>query len=347
METSALIRRTGLGLAGSALAMSLMVAAARAGELAPGEAGPSGAAGIVIHDAAETLRDHCRFEDGAWWFRLPGGSRFELVTSTADPAIANPGDGSFHPFDAAEVRAALDAVRYPLGGSGCEIWILPYPRRASLESAAGPGLVLLSPAVLPIPRERQHAEVVHELGHVVHHARMPDDDASSWERYRLLRGIADAAAFSAEASHANRPHEIFAEDFRALFGGALATTSGTIENASLAPPQSVPGLESFLLELAGVAPAAAPFAAWPNPSSGTVRIAFAGARAGAVAGADLAVDVFDAGGRRVATLEPVSRGGSPAWEWDGRTAGGGTAPPGTYFAFARAGWGTVKLVRVR
>lgn len=347
METTSLIRRTGLGLAGSALAMTLMVVAARADELTVGAALPDGA-GIVIHDAAETLRDRCRLEDGVLWFHLPGGSRFELVTSTADPVVANPGDGSFHPFDAAEVRDAIAAARYPLGGLACEIWVLPYPRRNALESAAGPGLILLSPAVLPIPRERQHAEVMHELGHVVHHARMPDGDAHAWDRYRSLRGISDDDRFSAAAVHANRPHEIFAEDFRALFGGALATTSGTIENPELAAPQAVPGLEPFLLALAGVKPAAATFAAWPNPSSGPVRIALAPPR-----GADVSdraarlLDVFDASGRRVATLEAGVPAGTPVWDWDGRDVRGTTVPAGAYFVRSRAGWGGARLVRVR
>ena len=56
----------------------------------------SRAPGIVIHDADETLARYCRFEDGLLWLVLPSGSRFELVTSTADPSITKPGDGSFH-----------------------------------------------------------------------------------------------------------------------------------------------------------------------------------------------------------------------------------------------------------
>ena len=49
----------------------------------------------------------------------------------------------------------------------------------------------------------------------------------------------------------NRPHEIFAEDFRALFGGPTANYSGTIENPGLVHPGAVPGLAAFFLNLTG------------------------------------------------------------------------------------------------
>ena len=38
--------------------------------------------------------------------------------------------------------------------------------------------------------------------------------------YLPLRGITDLNVYSDAAPHADRPHEIFAEDFRALFGNA-------------------------------------------------------------------------------------------------------------------------------
>ena len=199
---------------------------------------------LAIHDAAETLRDWCVTDaQGLLWLVLPGGARYELVTSVSDDVITNPGDGSFHPFDALEVRTALATVSYPLDDVVADVFILPYPRRADLGSAAGPGLILLSPGVYPLPSTQQHAEAVHELGHVVQHAHLPDADTDGWSRYRTLRGIEDTSVYYDEAEHADQPHEIFAEDFRALFGGALANTSGTIENAALTPPAEVPDAE--------------------------------------------------------------------------------------------------------
>src|SRR5436309_4522093 len=186
----------------------------------------SSARTFSIHDAASTLRDYCSTStDGRLWFTLPDGPSFELVTSTQDPAILNPGDGAFHPFDVAEVQAALSSVRFPLGTIGAEVFILPYPRRVQIESAAGRGVILLSPGVRPLSTEHQHAEFVHELGHVVQYALMPDGDPR-WSEYRSLRAIGDASRYSALSAHADRPHEIFAEDFRALFGGATANYSG-------------------------------------------------------------------------------------------------------------------------
>ena len=64
--------------------------------------------------------------------------------------------------------------------------------------------------------------------------RIPDD-ADGWTRYRALRGIGGASVCNASAPHADRPHEIFAEDFRP-FGGDLANYSGTIENRGSHPP---------------------------------------------------------------------------------------------------------------
>jgi hypothetical protein len=300
--------------------------------------GVATSAHIVVHDAVETLNDWCRTdEQGVLWLELPGSSRYELITSVFDPAIANHGDGSFHPFEAAEVEAAIAAVSYPLDGVATDVFILPYPRRAGLASAAGTGLILLSPGVYALPRTQQHAEVVHELGHVVQRVDLPDTDARSWSRYRSLRGITDTAVYSADAAHADRPHEIFAEDFRALFGGALATSTGTIENAALTPPDQVTGLEDFMLSLAG-APLAVTLGATPNPSRGPVVFS----RGGSLAA--VALELFDVSGRRLATLQPAASGGSQRWTWDGRDEAGRRVEAGVVFARPRDGSATARVI---
>lgn len=359
METATLVRRTLLGLAGSLLAaaavlwcgrapevvaairramlagglgvvLGLVAAPVRANEL--GVPMSPGTLGVVIHDAQETLERYCLTDaEGRLWLQLPGGSRFELVTSTTDPAIANPGDGAFHPFDVAEIRSALAGVRYPIDGLAADVFVLPYPRRSGLESAAGPRVILLSPGVLPLSREHQHAELTHELGHVVQYARMADSDVAAWDLYRRMRGIVDESRYSATGAHADRPHEIFAEDFRALFGDALANYSGTIENATLEPPATVAGLPEFLRRLAP-APIAVSLAATPNPSRGAVTFA----RAGAVGAA---LDLFDAAGRRIATLNPMSSAGGVLWSWDGRDAAGQPLGAGVVFARERGAHG--------
>lgn len=290
------------GMAICAAALTAPAASSAGDDVIPG------AAGFVVHDAGETLREWCEVDaEGRTWLVLPDGLRFELVTSTSDPVIANPGDGSFHPFDPVEVRAALSAVRFPLRGLAARVFLLPYPRRLGLESAAAPGVILLSPGVLPIAREHQHAELVHELGHVLQYARLPDSDTEGWARYRRLRGI-EGDAYAASSRHADRPHEIFAEDFRYLFGGPWANTSGTIENQALPLPDAVEGLEPFLLAL-GASPGPIAIRVTPNPARGALEFA----RADVVRAP---LDVFDASGRRLAALPATAAAGGTRWHWD-------------------------------
>lgn len=333
METPAILRRTGLGLLGTALGALMLAAVAHSTELGAGAT--SGA--LAIHDADETLRDWCRADsEGRLWFEPAGGVRFELVTSVLDAAIANPGDGSFHPFERAEVEAALGELAYPVSGLRVDVFILPYPRRSGLESAAGPGLVLLSPGVRPLTREQQHAEVAHEIGHVVQYAKLPDSDSEGWTAYRRLRGIEDGTRYSGTASHENRPHEIFAEDFRALFGGATANYSGAIENAAITPPHQVDGLREFVLALAGPVLRARLTGA-PNPSRGAVTFARSGASLAVV-------DVVDVSGRRVATLAPRAVAGGTEWRWDGRDARGTARGPAIVFARERIAGATATRI---
>ena len=294
-------------------------------------------AGVVVHDAAETLRDYCRSEGGQLFLVLPGGSRWELITSTTDPVVTNPGDGAFHAFDRDEVRTALAEVRFPLQQISAEVFILPYPRRTSLESAAGPGLILLSPGVRTLSREHQHAEFVHELGHVVQYALFPDANTQGWAEYGRMRGL-DASHFNAQAPHANRPHEIWAEDFRALFGGASANSAGTIENAALTYPTQVQGLDAFMQGIAlDVSGAASPRLSASRFAWGAMSFARGGSRASTL-------DVYDAAGRRLASLEPSLGAGGVSWRWDGRDASGRSVRGTIVFARPRDGMGgTVRV----
>jgi hypothetical protein len=287
--------------------------------------------GIVVHDPQTTFRDFCRRDDaGVLWLEIPGGLRFELIESTADPAIVNPGDGAFHPFEESRVREALAQVRYPLGALRTEVFILPLPRRHGLESAAAPGLILLSPGVRPLSAEQQHAEFIHELGHVVQYALMPDALVERWGGYRRLRGIQDEKVFAASGAHAYRPHEIFAEDFRALFGGATANYSGTIENPDLAHPSVVPGLEGFIVDLAHGRLGDAALRVAANPARASVRFE------SGVAPAE-PLDILDVAGRRIAVVQPSAIEGGVAWTWDRRDLGGARVGAGVVFARSRGG----------
>jgi len=325
-----------MGMGSLARCSQLITGMALAGCLAvdPASANEVGASarviGIQIHDAQETLTRFCVTDgSGTLWLQLPGGARFELVTSTADPAIANSGDGSFHPFDVEQVRAALDDVRFPLDGLDADIFLLPYPRRSELNSAAGPGVILLAPGVTPLSPEHQHAEFTHELGHVVQYQWFPDSDPR-WTQYREERGIEDVASFNASSPHADRPHEIFAEDFRSLFGGPLANYSGSIENARLAQPAAVGGLQNFLLSLPSESALSGLRLVGANPARGSVVFAAAG-----VSRATL--DLFDVSGRRLASLNPSSLGGEARWSWNGLDLRGVRVAAGVVLARVRDG----------
>jgi len=337
-RTPTLDRRALTAFVIALLAPALAWKPAAASEL---RASAASAAGLLVHDADETLRDYCRSEGGRLYLVLPGGSRWELVTSTSDPAITNQGDGAFHAFERSEVNAALAAVRFPLHQVSAEVFILPYPRRLSLESAAGPGLILLSPGVRPLSREHQHSEFVHELGHVVQYALFPDADAERWATYARMRGIA-AARFNASAPHSDRPHEIWAEDFRALFGDASATSNGTIENASISYPTQVQGLQAFMEAVA--ADASSPASPRLKASSyawGALSFTRGGSRSSVL-------DVYDASGRRLAEIEPAAvNANGVSWTWDGRDASGRLVRGAVVFARPRDGaGGTVRVTRL-
>src|SRR5262245_1791916 len=101
----------------AAIALLLAAAPASANEITA----VARSSGIRIHGVDETRNEWCATDaDGRLWLTVPGGRRFELVTTTEDAMIANPGDGSFHPYDEAQVRAALAAVRFPLEGLDVE-----------------------------------------------------------------------------------------------------------------------------------------------------------------------------------------------------------------------------------
>jgi hypothetical protein len=186
-----------------------------------------------------------------------------------------------------------------------------------------------------VPRAQQHAEFVHELGHVVQYTRMPDQDATAWSRYRTLRGITDVRVYCDTAAHADRPHEIFAEDFRALFGGPLANSTGNIENAVLTPPTQVAGLADFMLSLSGP-PLTVTLGARPNPARGAVLFSRKGS-------APVALDLFDLAGRRLATVAPETFSDGVRWNWDGRDDSGRRASPGVVFARTRDGSSSARV----
>lgn len=261
-------------------------------------------------------------------------TQYRLVTSVEDPLIANKGDGSFHPMSVPSIIEALRAIRFQDAGLHVDVFVLPYPRREVLDSSAREGMIFLSPGMRDVSDYAVHFTVTHELGHLYQYRWMPDQSSSAWQRYAGMRGIDDGAVYSNTSAHKNRPHEIFAEDFRFLFGGEMANYSGGIENDTLALPSDVPGLEQFVRELsdtrtarrpsASIAPSPNPF----NPST-SIEVQFRESPTPNRA----QVRVYDAQGRQVRQLFDGTPGSTLLHlPWDGRQESGQPASSGVYFA---------------
>ncbi len=301
-------------------------------------------ASVTIRTAQDVLDHHTSWDGGRLFVTGPDGSRWELVTDIDDPVILNKGAGEFFPLDPAQVQAVLGALTYPLEGIQVDIFILPFPRRALLPSSAENHVIYLSPGVMPIASSKVHSLLAHEMGHVVHRAYLPDHDEDAWEAYRTLRGIEDTSIYHEGAAHRDRPHEIFAEDFRVLFGGTLANYSGTIENRDLLSPAGVPGLETFMRSLAepSLVGPVRKLRLYPNPTRADVNLALSG-EPGFPEGGLVVLSVFDVQGRLVAR-----KGLAGNYRWDGRLESGASAPPGLYFLRAvRGGQAWVGKVLVR
>ena len=286
-------------------------------------------ASLVVHDATDVVSNYTKEYEGRLYFMDPDGSMWELVTNIDDPAIFYKGDCAFYPASRASVEGAIASIPYPLDALEGDVFILPYPRREMLDSEARGRAVIVSPGVAAMSDAQVHMLVAHEVGHLVQHAFMPDGDRAAWAAYRDLRGIEDTATYCASAMHRDRPHEIFAEDFRVLFGGELAAGSGRVENPYLSPPADVSGLNTFMLALqdSRLPIPAGHIVALPNPAPAGTRMGLSFSDAASFASPSK-IQVFDVEGRRVTEL-PVHLGVRTSW--NGRLANGSAAPPGFYF----------------
>jgi hypothetical protein len=280
------------------------------------EAGPRGH--VKVYTPAE-VAEFCYEEGGRTYLAFPGTRRWLL-----DAGVA------CHPMPADGVIEAVEAVTYPLDDVRIHILILPLPRHDVPRSSAEGNVIFLSPGGASYPLEHVHYTVTHEIGHVVHNTLMPDSRRDLWTEYSGLRGLSESVSFA--GPHASRLHEIFAEDFRVLFGGDLARCGGQVENHEIVSPDEVRGLRDFMLALADEVPGGLVLSAYPNPfETGVVVLADAIDQEAVLD----EVLVLDATGRIVRSIVPGP--GCDEVMWDGRNHRGQPVSPGVYLVVARAG----------
>lgn len=300
--------------------------------------------GVRILYPEQVLRERTRIgPDGALFLQDGGGTLRRFVTSTSDPLVLNRGDGEFHPLAPSSVAEALDAAdaRF-VRRLRLEVYVLPYPVSDPMGSWSDSGAIYLSPGVYSLTEQQIHYLVGHEVGHQVQRSLLPDSDRQGWQSYRELRGIQDTTRFCATAIHRDRPHEVFAEDFRVLFGSPLGGDGGRIENQGILPPVQVPGLREYMLGLIGTSVASrVPVAVlYPNPlAAGELLMLSLPSTV-----THPCVSIFDVCGRRVRELttpRPVAAG---LFEipWDGKDDMGRALPNGVYYAAIRAGSATAR-----
>jgi hypothetical protein len=287
--------------------------------------------GEITVFSPEEVATMCVREGGSTYLEIPGARRYAIDLDQA---------GLYCPMPLAEVMDALAQIDYPLSGLEGQVVILPAPRQGFAESSAEGSVVFLSPGRIGYPTAHVHYTVAHEVGHLVHHALLPGLGDPGWRQYADLRDLDLGAAQSAR-DHASRLHEMFAEDFRSLFGGGLAQCGSSIENHDLAMPQTVAGLREFFLSLPETWWGRVRLFVAPNPFRDFLAIkAFSLSQEGA---ALTGAAIYTVEGRMVAALRPAGSAAVPELVWNGRDANGCPAPPGVYFASIQDGSKTIVL----
>ena len=283
---------------------------------------------------------------------LPNGDCYLLIEDVSDPLIAYKGDGAFHPMNVDWVEKALSEIEcgpYPLDME-VEVFILPYPRLCIQGSTSRENMIFLSPGVWEIDRRVVAFITAHELGHAFQYRYLPDEDEEGWYRYLSLRGIYGDPAYDNTSQHVNRPREIFAEDFRYLFGGEDSRYSRTIENPSLPLPDQVAGLEDFMVTLAVGQIVSRDISApvpggeivsvgnYPNPFNPVTTIRAVLGESALHSNASGTLDIYRADGSRVRRFELGRPSGSIVEvAWNGRNDRGMPVSSGVYLYAVRFG----------
>lgn len=246
---------------------------------------------------------------------------------------------SLVPIDVERVRELLTRMRAWDGPAlPLRIYCLPgIPEGIGSSFAEGNEVFLAANLAHPSDDVLSYT-IAHEIGHVVQHLRMPGRSGRQWLRYWELRGL-DPAIHRDDARHRDRPAEIFAEDFRAIFGGPAANSSGTLENPDLLWTAEVAGLEQFFVELPSHVGFDSPATAtnYPNPFNPITTIRAELSEDMLVPGARVRIELFDLRGRRVFRFPPKDV--SPVVEaiFHGLDENGRALASGVYLVSIRVG----------
>jgi hypothetical protein len=260
-------------------------------------------------------------------------------------------ESRFVSFDRDAVVDALAAMHGFDADLNVNVYLLPAPPAHINSSYASGSDIFLAPGTGAINPSTQAYIATHEMGHVLTWAFM-DNSPARWDAYMQLRGL-DSQINGPTASHADRAREIVAEDFRFLFGGDLATSTGSIENHHLALPTMVDGLEelmlSFLTEKALPVSSVASAMAYPNPCNPRTTIEMALSSSTQVSGS-IRLSVYDIRGALVRTIDGGRVEGSKVTvDWNGDNDQGQGVSSGRYIYMIQAGEmmakGSVTLVR--
>jgi len=286
--------------------------------------------------AADTLVGgiHIYGPDEVLGFCSPSGDVTQMAFPGARSWVLLGGWEDYHAMPTEQVVEAAEDVTFPMDCLRVHVLILPGPRLGLPNSSSEGDVVFLSPGRVPYREEHVHYTVTHEIGHVVHHLLMPDYREDLWRTYAELRMVEYSDPASSQP-HASRLHEIFAEDFRVLFGGEISRFGGEVENHDIARPDEVEGLRDFFLSLVDGHAADGRIVAYPNPfeSNMVLRLAGSGQDAGLSE-----VAVVDVLGRTVRVIRP-SYGDRLRVVWDGRDDQGRVVAPGVYMVTARTAEG--------
>lgn len=276
-------------------------------------------------------------------FVSEGGRSLTLGLDPRCMEINNPIAGDrFHPLDEELARRILSQmVAMPPSAMEVTIYLLPGLPTVEMSSFCSGAEVFIAAGLADWPEAVAASTLTHEIGHAVQHLGLPGRRGPGWERYLELRGLTDTSIYSEQAAHYQRPAEIFAEDFRVLFGGEPATVSGTQENPDLPSPETVDGLREFFLQVMALQ--------WlsfqggitahnvPNPFNPSTVILLDLAEEAVLAGGQVQVVVFDARGRLVRRFEPVAVSPQIQLHWEGRDDAGRPVASGRYVYRARVG----------